>query len=460
MAPKKSPATQPGQGPAPAAQTAARAADKRAGATATPARAADEPTSATATPARAANKPASATPTRARAAQAAAAAPGKPAPVQPRQRRFASTVRPGARVTPERARSHNRVLVLQELYSHANLSRADLARAVGLTRVTISDLVAGLIEEGLVIEIGQRTDVRPGKPATLLDLNRQGFAILALDLSYNSLFRGVITDLDGNVLHRDQIDVTGITGDDAIDATATLLARLARSATVPVLGVGVGSPGIVDATGTILRAPNLGWTQVPLQAILTERSGLPVLVANDANAAVLAERTFGDGDDDTLLIRVGRGVGSGLIVGGTRIQGAHSAAGEIGHVVVGTDGGDTCACGKDGCLETWLAIPRVQARLAAASDDAARTAVLHEAGERLGIALAPVVGALNLAEVVLSGPHDVLGGALLSSAAETIRSRTMADLHGGPAVRMTTLGRDIVVLGAAVMVLTGQLGVS
>jgi len=226
-----------------------------------------------------------------------------------------------------------------------------------------------------------------------------------------------------------------------------------------VLGIGVGSPGIVDDAGVVLSAPNLDWADVPLQATLAERTGLPVLVANDANAAALAERTFGGADDDTMLIRVGRGVGSGLVVGGRLVRGAHSASGEIGHVVVGTDGGETCACGKVGCLETWLAIPRLQARLEAAADDAERRAVLAAAGERLGISISPVVGALNLGEVVLSGPLDLLDGTLLDSAAETIRSRTMADSHGGPAVRMTTLGRDIVVLGAAVMVLTGQLGV-
>ncbi|MDN4482720.1 ROK family transcriptional regulator [Demequina lignilytica] len=381
-------------------------------------------------------------------------------PSPARQRRFASVARQDARLTPERARSHNRALVLQELYRPGNLSRADLARAVGLTRVTISDLVADLIEEGLVVELGQRADSRPGKPATLLDINRSGFSIVALDLSYDSLFRGVVTDLDGVVLVRDQLSVPGVTGDAAVDAVAQLLARLADRAPAAILGVGVGSPGIVDQGGTVLSAPNLGWSDLPLQTILAERSGLPVTVANDANAAALAERTFGGVQDDSILVRVGRGVGSGLIVGGTLVQGAHSAAGELGHVVVGTDGGELCACGKVGCLETWLAIPRLQSRLEGVADDAARAVALAAAGERLGIALAPVVGALNLAEVVLSGPLDTLDGTLLAATADTIRARTMADSHGGPTVRMTTLGRDIVVLGAAVMVLTGQLGVS
>jgi predicted NBD/HSP70 family sugar kinase len=235
---------------------------------------------------------------------------------------------------------------------------------------------------------------------------------------------------------------------------------LISQATAPILGIGVGSPGVVDLGGVVLSAPNLGWHDVALQAGLAARFPFPVLVANDANAAVLAEHSFGGAESDTMLIKVGHGVGAGLLLGGTPLFGSRFAAGEIGHVVVGTDGGDECACGKRGCLETWLATPRLDAKLAAAASSAAREEILREAGHRLGIALAPVVGALNLAEIVLSGPINLLDGPLALATIETLRSRTMAEFHGDLTLRMTTLGEDIVMRGAAVMVLSGQLGVS
>ncbi|WP_084104992.1 ROK family transcriptional regulator [Demequina sp. NBRC 110056] len=379
---------------------------------------------------------------------------------QGRPRAHAATVRPGARVRPEHARRHNRALVLQALYRSGGQSRADLAREVGLTRVTISDLVADLIEENLVVELGIRPDSRPGKPATLLDINRSGFSIIGLDLSHNAAFRGVVTNLDGTVLERAEASVAGVTGDAALDAVCALLDELLARASAPVIGIGIGSPGIVDLDGTVVSAPNLHWQDLPMQRIIGERYDLPVQVANDANMAAVGERSFGGADADMMLVRVGRGVGSGIVVGGQLVYGSGFAAGEIGHVVVGTDGGDECACGKHGCLETWLATPRLEARLTAATSDAEREAVLREAGERLGISLGPVVGALNLGEVVLAGPLNVLGGSLLEGTSETLRSRTMAELHGDLTLRMTTLGRDIVVLGAVVMVLTGQLGVS
>jgi predicted NBD/HSP70 family sugar kinase len=369
-------------------------------------------------------------------------------------------LRPSAKSLPEHARSHNRALVLQTLYRAGTISRADLARATGLTRVTISDLVAALIADDLIIELGQREDARPGKPATLLDINRTGFQILGLDLSDHAVLNGAVLDLDGHILERRQVPLENAVGQVVVDKVVALTHELIAAADAPILGIGVGSPGVVDLGGTVLSAPNLGWSDLPLQALLEDATGLPVLVANDANAAVLAEHSFGGALSDTMLVKVGHGVGAGLLLGGTPLFGSRFAAGEIGHVVVGTDGGEPCACGKVGCLETWLAIPRLEAALAAAPDDAEREQILRRAGERLAIALAPVVGALDLAEVVLSGPAEQLDGPFTEAAIETLRNRTMAEFHGDLMVRMTALGQDIVMRGAAAMVLSGQLGVS
>ncbi len=384
---------------------------------------------------------------------------------------FASgrALRPSAKVLPEHARSHNRSLVLQTLYRAGQQSRADIARSTGLTRVTISDLVGEFIAEGLIVETGQREAARPGKPATLLDINRSAFQIVGIDLSDYALFRGALLDLDGTILERREIALAGATGDEVTAKVVDLVGQLIALATSPLLGVGVGSPGIVDLTGTVLSAPNLGWSARPLQAELARHFSVPVVVGNDANAAVLAEHSFGGADRDMMLVTVGHGVGAGLLLGGNPLYGSRFAAGEIGHVVVGTEGGLPCVCGKNGCLETWLAAPRLEAALAAATEaalasgasaSAAREAVLTEAGRHLGIALAFVVGALNLAEIVLSGPTHLLDGPLAAATIDTLRNRTMAEFHGDLTLRMTTLGEDIVVRGAAVMVLSGQLGVS
>jgi predicted NBD/HSP70 family sugar kinase len=387
---------------------------------------------------------------------------GSPRTIQDR------ALRPTAKVLPEHIRLHNRSLVLQTLYRTGLQSRADLARETGLTRVTVSDLISELMGEDLVIELGQRQESRPGKPATLLDINRVAFQIVSLDLSGHTRLRGAVLSLDGAVLSDCGLELEGARGEAAYDKVAELLAQVRAKATAPILGVGIGSPGIVDRAGVVRNAPNLGWRDQPLQARLQESTGLPVRVVNDANAAVLAEHSFGGADQDLLLVKVGHGVGAGLLIGGRAIFGQRFAAGEIGHVVVGTDDGPLCACGKFGCLEAWLSVPRLteaihNATAAAATPADAEQAtvqILTEAGRRLGIILAPVVGALNLLEIVLSGPPELLHGALSAATVDTLRSRTMATETGDLTLRMTAQGEDIVLRGAAVMVLSAQLGVS
>ncbi len=367
-------------------------------------------------------------------------------------------LRSRSKVLPEHARGHNRALVLQTLYHSGAMSRADLSRETGLTRVTISDLVAEFIADGIVVEMGVREAVGPGKPPILIDIDRVGHQIVGIDLSGPSAFVGAVLSLDGEVLERREVArPEEADGDAAYAATLELARLLVDAATQPILGVGIGTPGVVRPDGVVLSSPNLGWTDLPLEGKLGVDLDLPVLVRNDANAAVLAEYTFGEAKADFMLIKIGRGVGAGLITGSQPLLGSRFAAGEIGHVVVGTDGGPRCACGKDGCLEAWVSVSRLGAAIDADPDS--RDDILRDAGTRMAIAIAPIVAALDLSEVVLSGPADLLGGILIDAAVETLHARTLEGVFEDALIRLTAQD-DIVLRGAAVMVLSGQLGVS
>ena len=226
-----------------------------------------------------------------------------------------------------------------------------------------------------------------------------------------------------------------------------------------MLGIGVASPGLVDDDGVVLQAPNLGWSALPLARLLGERLDQPVHVANDANTAVMGEYTFGRSASHALmLVRVGRGVGAGLVLDGQLLAGQHLAAGEIGHLVV-DEKGAPCACGRTGCLETVLSVPALRAQLEGRAG-AAATKVLARAGRHLGVTLAPVLSALDLREVVLSGPADLLDGPLSQAALETLRERCMPVVGEDVQLRMPTHGDDVVLTGAAGLVLSGQLGVT
>ncbi len=248
-----------------------------------------------------------------------------------------------------------------------------------------------------------------GKPPVLVQLAGEARQIVAVDLSADGVVSGALLNLSGDVQERRSRPLEGRRGEDAVDPRA----RPGRASwsTRP--------PGRCSASAS---APRVSWTprawswtrptsagtSTPLADGLRAAFDLPVFVANDANTAVLGEHTFGDaGDGGLMLVRVGTGVGAGLVLEGALLHGHRSAAGEVGHVVIDPEGAE-CACGRRGCLETVLAAPRLRERLAADGPDA-----LAEVGVQVGVALAPVVGTLNLHELVLSGPLELLDGPLL-----------------------------------------------
>ena len=359
-------------------------------------------------------------------------------------------LRPIGKLLAEDTRRHHLSLILQQVFADGPASRADLARATGLTRVTVSDLVGSLIQDGLLAELGAPAETRVGKPPTLVGLLPDAAHIVALDLSPEDRLAGAVLDLFGQVKARVVIHREGASGEDAVRLVVRLARQLRAATDRPLLGIGVGSAGVVDGDGVVLNAANLGWANVDLTGILRRELHTSVYVANDANPAVLGEHTFGErAAADLMLLRIGTGVGAGLVVGGALVEGHSSAAGEIGHVVVDPDGA-RCACGRTGCLETVLAVPHLRRA------DRSLAAV----GVTLGEVLAPVVGTLNLSEIVLVGPLDLLEGELCQAVDATVRDRVMAASSAELVVRTSPLGDDLVLLGAAVLVLSNELGVS
>ena len=361
---------------------------------------------------------------------------------------------------PAEARQHNRALVLQSLFRGGAMSRADLARQTRLTRVTVSDLVGGLLDDDLVVEAPARPDGRVGKPATLVSLRPETTSTIALDLSDDRCVRGAVVTIAGEVVERASREREGRTGRAAVDLVVDLAQELLARAPRPALGVGVATPGLVDPAGVVLHAANLGWYDLPLAGDLRAALGVPVHAVNDANAAALGEHTFGGTNGfGSLVVTVGQGVGAGVLLDGRLLLGERFAAGEIGHVTV-VPGGEACSCGRAGCLETALAAPRLRAQLVGVEDPAARDEVLASAGCLLGAALSPVVAALNVCEVVLSGPGDLLDGALRAATLATLTERNLPVPGSELIVRLSLLGNDVGLVGAAAVVLSAELGVS
>ena len=302
-----------------------------------------------------------------------------------------------ATVLPEKAthqqtRTFNQQLLLRALHDHSPLSRADLARLTGLTRTSVGDLVSSLIVDGLIEEVG-RGQSSGGKSPILLRVAPDGRHLIGLDLG-EAEFSGAVVNLRGDILRSIHLPLEGRNGEAAVDLVFQLVDALRVDDRSPLLGIGIGAPGVIDTrSGTVRWSVNLDWADLRLGPLVESRYGVPVVVANDSHAAALAELTFYRRPRPTnlIVIKVGRGIGAGIIVNGQLFQGDGYGAGEFGHVNLG-NGGSPCRCGREGCLETMTSM---RALVDAAND--VDPAITNESG----LVYAFRSGAANVRRVVL-----------------------------------------------------------
>lgn len=359
---------------------------------------------------------------------------------------------------PEHNRLRNRAMLLQTLFHDGPRSRADIARGSGLNKVTVSTIVGDLIEQGIVVEAGQSTDVRVGKPATLVALDEDSRSIISLDLSDALSFRGAVMNLRGRAAHQRQVDAVTEKGDAAIARVVSLAEELLAEASAPVLGIGVGSPGIVDRSGVVRYAPHLGWFDADLRGALADRFELPVHVVNDANGMALAVHTFRDNDGRSILIvTIQRGAGAGLIVAETLVDGVDFTAGEIGHVVIDPRRETTCLCGRKGCLDSIVAVPQIRRRLDDGDD---RDSVMDDAADALAAALGPIISVLGATHVVLVGPEDILDDGFADRTRARLVDRTLPTTTSVVSVDIGSDGGLLALQGPLVAVLSAELGIS
>jgi glucokinase-like ROK family protein len=391
------------------------------------------------------------------------------------------------KATRQHTRAHNKQLVLRTIFQQEAISRADIARSTHLTRTTVSHIVAELITEGLIEESG-RGPSEGGKPPVLLEIVPDSRNLIGIDLA-NSAFHGGVFDLRGNLIQRVDLPVHDRNGPQALALVSQLSDSLLDACNGPVLGIGIGTPGLVNARdGIVRRAVNLDWRDLPMRSLLEARYDLPVYVSNDSHAAALGEYAFGQKREiaNLIVIKVGRGTSAGIVLNGRLHYGDGSGAGEIGHVRV-VEEGAPCLCGQTGCLETVArsrAIIKTARQLLQnkhsstlqqlvtspeeittdivlqafeAGDEAIRQMIV-EAGRYLGIATAYMVGVLNVQHIFIAGSLARFGETLLDAVRYEMQERAMFILAQDTHIKCSHLGQDIVMLGAASHLLTNELG--
>lgn len=381
-------------------------------------------------------------------------------------------------VNASRAARLNRVQLLEAVQRAGTISRSELVRVTGLTPATITNAVRELVDRRLLEETGRpapRLAARAGAPSYLLALNRDHHRVLAVHQGVTATRLGIV-DLGGTLVAEGSLINLP---DESPRATVRRIAGGLRAlmaqeglARERVAGLGVGAVGLVDpGQDTVRTAPNLGWTEVPLGPWLAEELETPVVVRNNVHGMAAGElRVRGVPEPCALYVYVGFGIGGAVVAGGSVLEGAHGAAGEVGHLAV--RGGGPCTCGKTGCLET-VASERVLAErarslvggepgltkpsvrrlvdLAEAGEMEARR-VVDQAARALGEALAQAVEILDVAAIIVSGELARARVTVLEPLAATLRESVFAVRGRHVEVRATEIANPGLV-GAATLAL-------
>lgn len=350
-------------------------------------------------------------------------------------------------------RQHNLSVIRRLLYEKGPQSRPELARLSGLSTPTVGALVAELVDDGTVEDLGVVAEARVGKPASRVAINAGGNVSVVLDLTQDDLFIGATVDLDGVIVDRVQVDIGDASGENALEHAVDLANVLIERTTAQVVGIGVASPGLVDDTGQVHVADRLRWRDVPLAETLYSRTGVAAVVGNDVNLLALGlNRSQKWAGRDAIVVALDNGVGAAVLIGGAPVLGEQFAAGEIAHLTVDPDGAP-CRCGRRGCLDVVVGAPHLVRRVAASG-----TTVLEPAGRMLGEALAPIVLMLNINVVVVVGPADLVEGPFAAGVVAGVQSRLRPAIVEGLEIEVSRNDPELVLRGAAAQVLESQLG--
>jgi predicted NBD/HSP70 family sugar kinase len=363
--------------------------------------------------------------------------------------------------------------LLRLIREEVAVTRADLARATGLARSTVAQRVEALLGEGLVYEAGGSASTG-GRPPTVLAFNRDAGVVLVADLGATHA-RAAVCDLAGTPLAERAADLSISLGpENALEWVSErfteLLAEVGRSPG-NVRGIGVGVPGPVEfSSGRPVSPPIMpGWDNFPIPDWFASRYTAPVLVDNDVNIMARGEHWMHWRETEhLLLIKVGTGIGCGIVADGHIHRGARGAAGDIGHIRATRKDDVVCRCGNIGCLEALAGGQALAQRLAESGEAASRSRdvvrlvhgghagairMVRDAGRTLGEVLAGTVNFFNPAVIVIGGDIAEAGEQLLAGVREGIFSRSLPLATRDLRIVPCRLGDRAGVIGAAIMVI-------
>ena len=373
-------------------------------------------------------------------------------------------------------RDINRQIVLNYVREREPISRAEIARETELQRSTISAIVEGLTAEGLVEEVGEGESTGGRRPTLLRLRTKEAIAVgVAITPSCTTV---ASSDLAGRIVEQEEFP-TDSDPDKTLGKVSSLIKNLSISNHGSIEAVGVSLPGLVDpSTGNAVYVPYFKWRDIPITKTISAAVGLPVIIDNDANAVALAELWFCRPEvsdaRDFILVLVAEGVGTGIIFDGQVYRGQRGAAGEFGHMVIGTEAPVPCSCGNLDCWEAFSSEGAAVARylklsgttpndqfgfrelvdLSLQGEPHAKSALI-ETAHYLGIGISNLVVGFSPEAVVVGGEMVRAWSLLKDSLMETIEHSVRRGLASAQ-IMPSTLGEKPELRGALSLVLASK----
>ncbi len=367
-------------------------------------------------------------------------------------------------------------------FSDRGISRADLADKMGLTRAAVTVIINDLISNGIILNTESRSTAS-GRPPVVLEINPNQGMVAAVDMGATHL-SVALGDFSARILEETEVPFHVDVGPEAgIQKADDILKELLQKrglSTISLSGIGVGVPGpVISDKGMVMAPPIMpGWDRFPIRATLEQKWSTAVTLNNDAELGALGEWAYGAGrgEKNLAFIKVGSGIGAGLIINQQIYGGTTGSAGEIGHLTV-EENGPLCACGNHGCLEAFAgghaiaaqgrklvasgkrtllsekSLDAITARdvvEAARRGDLAAQEIIKRSGKYIGIAIAGLINLINPSTVIIGGGVAQVGDLMTGPIRQAARERSLrASEHR---VRITTamLGRRSSLMGALV----------
>ena len=388
---------------------------------------------------------------------------------------------------PQLMKKINQSIVLNIIRNYGPISRADIAKKTKLSSTTISTLADDLIKQEYLEEIGEGKS-SGGRRPILLKFNPASHFVIGVELEGKNISVAV-TDLKINIINKLTEEIKNSDESWVVDKIINLVQQVIEKSRVKfeeIVGMGVGATGLIDTKrGIIRQAVNLNWKDVPLKDLIEDSfDEVPIYMDNIANVAALGEKWAGAGKEakNLIYIRIGTGIGAGIILNGTIYEGSNGNAGEIGHMTIEPNG-PRYRCGNRGCLEALASgsaiakraiteilggrdtliekltngsIEEITAKIvaeAAKKGDKLALEIWKEIGEYLGIAIANLINIYNPEIIVIGGGVAQAGGLLFESIKRTVKKRALP----GPAkiakIVSSQLGENVSTIGAASLAL-------